>query len=153
MLELLVPIVILATGLAAGVLVGTELGGFPLLESLPPDQYVRAHAFFATRYDPFMPVCLVIATLGSVALAVVAPRGGAQVLYAVAAGLALAAVMISLRKNVPINKWVRTLDPEHLPDDFPARDPRRRWGAWNRTRAALGTAALLAHCGALALLL
>lgn len=153
MLEVLAPLVLLALGLAAGVLVGTQLGGFPLLASLPPDQYVRAHAFFATRYDPFMPACLVVGVLGSAALAVLAPGTAPRVLYGAAAALALATVVISLRKNVPVNRWVRSLDPEHLPADFAERDPRRHWGAWNRTRTALGTAALLVHCAALALLL
>lgn len=153
MLELLAPLALLAIGLAAGVLVGTQLGGFPLLSSLPPDQYVRAHSFFATRYDPFMPVCLVIGTVGSAALALLAPMSGARVLYAIASALALATVAISLLRNVPVNKWVRTLDPDDLPADFADRDPRRNWGAWNRARTALGITALLAHCGALALLL
>lgn len=153
MLELLVPVVLLTTGLASGTLVGTQLGGWPLLVSLPPGQYVRTHAFLATRYDPFMPVCLVVGTLGSAALAVLAPPPGARVLYALAALLALVTVAISLVKNVPVNKWIRTLDPDHLPDDFAQRDPRRSWGAWNRTRTTLSTAALLAQCAALPLLL
>jgi len=40
-----------------------------------------------------------------------------------------------------------------LPADFAERDPRPRWGAWNRARTALSTVAFLANCAALPLAL
>ncbi|CAM3690935.1 DUF1772 domain-containing protein [Kibdelosporangium persicum] len=153
MLEILVPLVLLANGLAAGVLVGTLLGGWPLLESLPPDRYVHAHAFFSTRFDPFMPACLVITVIGDVLIAVVTPDLGARVLFLGAAVAALGTVAISLVKNVPVNAWIQAQNPDDLPDDFAERDPRRDWGAWNRARTALSTLALLTNCVAVGLLL
>jgi len=147
------PLVLLANGLAAGVLMGTQLGGWPLLAALPPDRYVHAHAFFATRYDPFMPACLIVTLLGDALLAVVTPDPAVRSLYALAALLALSTVSISLAKNVPINKWVQTLDPDRLPADFDRQDPRPVWGRWNRTRSWLAVFALLLNCTALALLL
>lgn len=151
MLQVLVPLVILANGLAAGVLMGTQLGGWPLLQSLPADRYVHAHAFFATRYDPFMPVCLIVTVLGDVTLALVADAAGTRPLFLVATVLALGTITISLLKNVPVNKWVRALDPDDLPADFAGRDPRPAWGRWNRTRTTLSVLALLANCLALGL--
>ena len=143
---LIVPLVLLANGLAAGVLMGTQLGGFPLLAALPPDRYVHAHAFFATRYDPFMPACL-IGTLGGDMLLTAFPPGGAGRLpYLLAAAFAAGTVTISLTKNVPINKWIQTVDPQRLPGNFAELDPRRRWGFWNRTRSILAIAALVANC-------
>ncbi|MGH4024648.1 MAG: anthrone oxygenase family protein [Pseudonocardiaceae bacterium] len=153
MLQILVPLVVFANGLAAGVLVGTQLGGWPLLAALPPQRYVQAHAFFSTRYDPFMPICLLGTVLGDLLLLLPAPGGAARTLLAVAAGCAAGTVAISIGKNVPVNRWVRALDPDRLPDDFAAQDPRRRWGAWNRTRTWLAVLALLANCAALATLL
>ncbi|AJT61715.1 hypothetical protein T261_0022 [Streptomyces lydicus] len=153
MREVIVPLVVLANGLAAGVLVGTQLGGWPLLRSLPPDRYVHAHTFFATRYDPFMPLCLVVTVLGDLGLGVLVHGSAIRSLFLAAAVLALGAVAISVTKNVPVNKWVRTLDPDHLPGDFADRDPRRRWGSWNRTRTVLSALALLANCIALGLAL
>lgn len=150
MLQILVPLVVFANGLAAGVLVGTQLGGWPLLAALPPPRYVQAHAFFSTRYDPFMPLCLAGTVLGDLLLLTSAPGGAVRALFAVAAGCAAAAVAISIGKNVPINRWVRALDPDRLPDDFAAYDPRPRWGAWNRIRTWLVVLALLANCTALA---
>ena len=153
MSQVLVPLVLLLNGLAAGVLVGTQLGGFPLLESLPPERYVEAHAFFSTRYDPFMPACLIGTVLGSAALALTAPTAAGTTLFLVAAASAAGTVAISIAKNVPVNRWVRTLDPEALPDDFAQRDPRRHWGSWNRARTGLVVLAMVVNCVAAGLLL
>jgi uncharacterized membrane protein len=150
--ELLVPIVLLASGLAAGVMMWTQLGGWPLLTSLPPDRYVATHAFFATRFDPFMPACMLLTVGGDVALAALATRA-ATPLFLSAAVLAAGAIAISLLRNVPVNSWIRSLDPTNLPADFPAVDPRRSWGAWNRARAVLTVTAFAANCTALPLLI
>ncbi|MEU6731372.1 DUF1772 domain-containing protein [Nonomuraea wenchangensis] len=153
MLEILVPVVLLVNGLAAGVLMGTQLGGWPLLQSLPPGRYVHAHAFFSTRFDPFMPICLIGTLAGDAALALLAGPPAATVLFAVAGALALGTVTVSLVKNVPVNRWIRGLDPDHLPEDFAERDPRRHWGGWNRARSAMSVAALAVNCVAVGLLL
>ncbi|MFC5723790.1 anthrone oxygenase family protein [Streptomyces gamaensis] len=141
----LAPLVLLAGGLSAGVLVGTQLGGWPLLAALPPARYVHAHAFFAGRYDPFMPLCFAGTLLGDLALAALVPQG-ARWAFAAGAPLVLAAMAVSVTRNVPVNRWIRTLDPDALPPDFAARDPRPRWGRWNRVRCVLAVAALAANC-------
>ncbi|HEY8986903.1 MAG TPA: DUF1772 domain-containing protein, partial [Streptomyces sp.] len=104
MLTLLLPLVLLLNGLAAGVLFGTQLGGFPYLASLPADRYVEAHAFFGTRYDPAMPLCLVGTVGCDTALAFLAPEPFARAAFAVAAVLAAATSVISVAKNVPVNR-------------------------------------------------
>ncbi|HEX4221146.1 MAG TPA: DUF1772 domain-containing protein [Pseudonocardiaceae bacterium] len=152
--NLVIPIVLVANGLAAGVLIGTQLGTWQLMVSQPPAQYVRTHAFYATRFDPFMPICLILTVVGDAALSVVDHGGaGERALHLLAGLLALVTVTISIVKNVPVNKWMRTLDPEDLPADFAARDPRRFWGFWNRVRGFLAVTALLANCVALAIVL
>ena len=150
-MAVLTALVVLANGLSAGVLVGTQLGGWPLLVALPPDRYVQAHAFFSTRYDPFMPVCLIVTVLGDAALAGFGSTPGVRVAQGVAAVLALVVSVISVTKNVPVNKWIRTVDPDRLPADFAAQDPRPAWGRWNRLRSVLAVLALVANCAALAL--
>ncbi|MGK5641158.1 anthrone oxygenase family protein [Streptomyces sp. URMC 126] len=151
MLALLTPLALLLNGLAAGVLFGTQLGGFPYLASLPVDRYVHAHAFFGTRYDPAMPLCLVGTVGCDTALAFLAPEPAAQAAFAAAAVLAVATAVISLTRNAPVNRWMRTLDPDRLPADF--ADPRRDWGVWNRVRSLLTITALLANCAGLGVLL
>lgn len=153
MLAYLAPVVVLLNGLAAGVLFGTQLGGWPLLAALPTDRYVHAHAFFATRYDPAMPICLLGTLAGDLWLAAISPDTAAAVLFVAGAVLAGITVAISLTQNVPVNKWLQTLDPDNLPEDFEERDPRRRWGAWNHRRSVLTVLALAVNCAALALLL
>ncbi|MFI5495822.1 anthrone oxygenase family protein [Actinoplanes sp. NPDC051859] len=149
----LMPLVLLTNGLAAGVLLGTQLGGFPLMAALPVDRYVHAHAFFSTRYDPFMPICLLTTTVGGVALAVVAPTPGAWALHLLGAALAGVTVYISLTRNVPINRWVRDLDPDRLPAGIDYVERRRTWGRWNSLRSWLTVAALVVNCAAVALAL
>ncbi len=147
---LVLPLVLLASGLEAGVFTGTQLGGFPLLASLPPGRYVHAHAFFATRYDPFMPTCLVVTLLGDILLAVAAPGSvAARLSFGVGAALALATMLVSITKTAPVNKWIVTLDPDRLPDDFDRINPRDDWGKWNRVRSTLGVLAFGANCVAL----
>jgi uncharacterized membrane protein len=150
---LLLPVVLLANGLAAGVLLGTLLGGFPYLAVLAPDRYVHAHAFFSTRYDPFMPVCLLVTVFGSAGLAAPAGHPGARLLHLAAAVLAAGTVAISLTRNVPTNRLVRRLDPERLPAGFDPVGVRRSWGRWNTRRSWLAVAALTANGAALALTL
>ncbi|MCQ4083781.1 DUF1772 domain-containing protein [Streptomyces sp. RB6PN25] len=152
MLQFLAPLVVLLNGLAAGVLLGTQLGGFPLLASLPADRYVHAHAFFAGRYDPWMPICLMGTLVGDIALAVAAAQSAA-VLFTAGAVLAAAVSVISWTKNVPTNRWVRSLDPDNLPDDFDGLERREVWGMWNRRRAVMTIAALVVNCSALVVLL
>ncbi len=153
LVTVLMPLVLLANGLAAGVLLGTQLGGFPLMAALPPDRYVHAHAFFSTRYDPFMPICLVGTAVGDLVLAAVAPGAGAWILHLAGAVLAGGTVLISLTKNVPINRWVRQLDPDRLPPGFDPTGRRRVWGRWNSLRSWLTVAALVVNCAAVALAL
>ena len=152
-LSLLLPVVLLSSGLAAGVLVGTQLGGFPLLAALPADRYVHAHAFFATRYDPFMPGCFVTTAFVDLLLVFLAPEPAAAVLFLLGTLLTLFTMAISVTKNVPTNRWVQTLDPDALPADFDYVERRAGWGRWNRTRSYLAVAAFLVNCIALGVLI
>lgn len=150
MIALLAPLVLLTSGLAAGVLTGTVLGGAPLLMALPTERYVHAHGFFATRYDPFMPACLVLTCAGDLVLAFLAP-GAVAAVFGVAGVLAGSVAVISLLKNAPVNRWMASLDPERLPADF--ADPRREWVAWNKLRTGIAVAALVGNVLAIGLLL
>ncbi|MFI6942067.1 anthrone oxygenase family protein [Streptomyces sp. NPDC050418] len=151
MLTVLAPLVLLLNGLAAGVMLGTLLGGFPYFAVLPVDRYVHAHAFMGQRYDPAMPLCLLGTIVLDAVLAFEAQQAGARALFAAAGLIAAITPVIALTKNAPVNRWMRTLDPDHLPDDF--KDPRRQWGAWNSVRSWLTIAALVLNCAALGFLL
>jgi uncharacterized membrane protein len=150
-LTVLAPLLLLLNGLAAGVMLGTQLGGFPYMAALPVDRYVHAHAFLGQRYDPAMPICLLGTLALDVVLAVAAPDTTARVLFALAALLTATTPVIAIVKNAPVNRWMRTLDPDNLPADFV--DPRPEWGAWNSRRSWITIAALAVNCTALGFLL
>jgi uncharacterized membrane protein len=141
----LLPIALLAIGLSAGVLVGTTIGIVPFYRTLPPGDYVRAHAFAAGRYDPFQPLCLVVTVVADVLVAVTAPVAAGRVLAGICALLAAAVVAVSVTRNVPVNRWLRSLDPDRLPADFADRDPRGYWTKWNQVRTGLAVLALLGN--------
>jgi uncharacterized membrane protein len=141
----LLPLALLGTGLAAGGLMISSLGGAPLLLILPTDQYVPVHQFLVTRFDPFMPISLCAGLIADVILTFTAAGSTAPALTGTASVLLLIAVAVSLTKNVPINKWVSRLDPAALPDNFERLDPRVRWRNWNLVRTALAVAALVAN--------
>ncbi|MGC4994528.1 anthrone oxygenase family protein [Nocardia salmonicida] len=149
-MAIVIATVVLVNGLAAGVLVGTQLGGFPLMETLSVERYVEVHAFFSTRYDPFMPGCLLITVFGDVAVVILYHGDLRATLCVVAALAAIGTIVISLTKNVPLNKWVQQLDPRQTPADWQER--RSSWGVWNRRRTYLITVALIANCIAAAVL-
>jgi uncharacterized membrane protein len=147
------PLALLGSGFAAGGLMISALGGAPLLLILPTDQYVPIHKFLVTRFDPFMPISLCGALIADAILAFTAATGAGRALTGTAAVLLVIAVVVSLTKNVPINKWVARLDPSALPENFEHLDPRVRWRNWNLVRTALAVTALLVNVSTVAALL
>ena len=141
MTALLLLTALLANGLAAGVMVGTAIGTAPLALALPYDRYVRLIQYMWPRYDPFMPITNGLALAGCAALAVLAPEPAARPAFGAAAALLIVLMVISVVKNVPINKYVMSLDPQRPPDDWERRDPRVRWRNWNLLRTALAVVA------------
>lgn len=153
MIRVLLPLALLGSGMAAGGLMISALGGAPLLLSLPTDRYVPVHKFLVTRFEPFMPLmlCTGLAT-DAVLIFVTAPRV-TRALAGSAAVLLAAALIVAVTKNVPINRWVSRLDVNALPPDWESIDPRIRWRNWNLVRTALVVTALLANVVAVAVAL
>ena len=140
--HIVLPVILVTGGLAAGGLMISVLGGAPLLLHLPTQNYVPVHQFLVKRFDPFMPVCLMTSLIGDLAL-LVAADGAARALAAAAVASYAAAVAVSLTKNVPINKWVYQLDPANLPANWDEVDPRVAWRNWNLVRTMLAVLSLL----------
>ncbi|GGO82171.1 DUF1772 domain-containing protein [Nonomuraea cavernae] len=144
MISLLVPLSLAGGGLASGVMLSTVIGIEPYTKAMPYDGYVRTIRFLWPRYDPLMPIVNAITFLANAALAVLAPTTGARVTYTTAAALLALVMAISVAKNVPINKYVTSLDPADPPSDWAARDPRAQWRSWNLIRTVLVLTALAA---------
>lgn len=143
MIHILLPLLLLANGMAAGGLMIAFLGGAPLQFVLPVDSYIVVQKFLTTRFDPFMPICLVITILVDLTLAATTPVSPFRWLVAAGGVLVACAITVSLTKNFPINKFVRSLDPERLPENWADLDPRVRWRNWNAVRTTLTVTALL----------
>ncbi|MFI8089637.1 anthrone oxygenase family protein [Streptomyces sp. NPDC086080] len=152
LVQLLMPLALFAGGLAAGGLAISVLAA-PLFTTLPTGMYVPVHKGLVTRFDPFMPISLVSCLLCDAGLAIAARDTLVRILAGLAMLLLACAVTVSLTKNVPINRWLATLDPQALPADFERLDPRERWIRWNRVRGTLAITALAVNVGAAAVLI
>jgi uncharacterized membrane protein len=150
MTRILVPFALLGNGITAGIMLSTVIGIVPLTLVLPYRQYVQTIQFLWPRYDPFMPAVHGLTLVADGVLTFTAKAGAGRSLFG-AATVTLAAVMIiSVAKNVPMNRYVMSLDPGAEPADWPRRDPRPRWRAWNLARSGLALLALALNAAAAA---
>jgi hypothetical protein len=123
---LVVPPLLVANGLAAGVLLWSAALGMPFMLVMPAQGYVQAQQFMGRRAEPLQPILFVLTALAGVALTVATP-GPARWLFGLATALA-------------------------LPADFEQRDPRRSWAAWNLARTVLAMLGLTVNATAVGLL-
>jgi uncharacterized membrane protein len=148
--QILVPLALLGNGMAAGGLI-ISVRGAPIILRMPVAQYVPYHQYMVGRFDPFMPICMVTALLADLTLAFTVPATGTGLLCALAALLLAGTVVVSLTRNVPINLWVKTLDPDKLPEHFDKLDRRQSWVRWNAIRMDFAIAALAVNAVVLAI--
>jgi|HubBroStandDraft_4_1064222.scaffolds.fasta_scaffold51319_4 uncharacterized membrane protein len=136
---------IAANGIAAGIMLSTVIGIVPMMVALPYGRYVQTVQFLRPRFDPVMPITNGSALVLDVALAAVshgaASRGG----FSLAAALLAAVMAVSIIKNVPINRFIMSLDSRRQPEDWAGRDPRARWRKWNLIRTGLAVAAFVTN--------
>jgi uncharacterized membrane protein len=142
----LIAVALFMNGLAAGVMLGNAIGPAALALELSYPRYVELITYMWPRYDPFVPVLNVTSFALDIAItiAVSGHHSGAAASFALSAALLAALMAISLARNVPINKYVTSLDPASQPADWERRDPRAQWKKWNDIRVALALAALIA---------
>ncbi|MFF7755594.1 anthrone oxygenase family protein [Streptomyces sp. NPDC007971] len=145
MSTVLAPLALLTNGIAAGIMTATVIGIVPLMLTLPYERYVQTVHFLWPRFDPVMPLTNGLTVLLDLLLALTAGDGLAQAGFATAAGLLLCVMGISITKNVPVNRYVKSLSPAVQPPDWAATDPRRRWQAWNTTRTSIALLAFVTN--------
>jgi hypothetical protein len=147
---LLLSLGLLANGIATGVMVSTVIGLAPMTLAWPFAGYVTTVQFLWRRYDPLMPALNTFALLMDVFVLAFGTTTATRALAGSALILLAVVMVISVWKNVPINRYVMSLDPENPPDDWARVDPRRRWRNWNLLRTTLAIAAFAANVTALA---
>lgn len=151
--QVLLPVALLCGGLLAGGLMNSVLGAVPLRLSLPPEQAVYAHQFMVSRLDRVMPAILIVSMVSIAVAGFFMPTAATGALSLLSAALQLTALLLSVIRLVPINRWLAQLDPAALPVDFAQRDPRIRWRNDNLARAGLAQVAWLLNVVVVALLL
>lgn len=146
------PLAAVLNGVSAGIMLSTVVGIVPMMLTQTYPGYVRTVQFLWPRYDPLMPILNGTALLLSVVSAVAAGSTSARLVLACSALLLTGTMVISITKNVPVNKFVSGLDPGRQPDDWAELDPRHRWQMWNQIRTMLAALAFVANVAATALL-
>jgi uncharacterized membrane protein len=137
--------VLLGSGTVAGVLFAVALSTLPALIAMPPGRYIYAHKLLGRNWDPTMPAIVLSSTVLDIVLVFTGARAA---LFAVAAVLLAGVSVVSHFANVPINKVMRTLNPDDMPEQFD--DPRPLWRRWHHLRTALALLALIVNATAIA---
>jgi hypothetical protein len=146
------PLAAVLNGVAAGIMLSTVVGIVPMMLSQQYGGYVRTVQFLWPRYDPMMPILNGSAFVLSGFSAVVTNSGAARAVLIGSTVLLGVVLAISISKNVPVNKFVSSLDPERPPADWDRVDPRVRWSRWNEIRTSINAVAFTANVAATALL-
>lgn len=146
------PLAAILNGVAAGIMLSTVVGIVPMMLVQPYRGYVKTVQFLWPRYDPLMPILNGSALLLSGFSAVAAGAVPARPVLALAAVILAVVMAISITRNVPVNRFVSSLDPGQQPADWAALDPRPRWQRWNTIRTTLAAIAFLLNVCATALL-
>jgi uncharacterized membrane protein len=135
---------LLATGLVAGLFVGTELGQLRVQEGLDASEFTFFKRRFELAVGRIMPPVLVLTTLSPLPLLIALRRGPETALVLVAAALALwiAATVVTIVFNVPVNTQAAGWDPAHPPADWESL--RASWHRGQTLRTVLTVPAFAA---------
>jgi uncharacterized membrane protein len=139
-------LIVVFSGLAAGVLFAVALSVVPAFFALPPADYVRTHQAVGRHFDKVMPAVV----LTSVAAEVVLFAFTRTPLLLAAATLHIGVSVVSQFGNVPINRRVKALAPASVGAGW--HDPRPSWRAWHLLRTTFAVLAVFLDAGAVVLI-
>lgn len=128
-------IALTGNGLGAGVVLATVIGVVPWMLSESYRNYVSSVQFMWRRFDPLMPMLIGISLVADVFLVFFAEGISSRILFGISASSLAIMMSISIFKNVPINRYVTSLNPQRRPDGWDKNDPRKKWRKWNTSRA------------------
>lgn len=142
-------VVLVGSGLTAGVLFSVALSVVPAFAGVAPERYVEMHKLIGRRFDHVMPPMVLTWTLVDVLLAVRADTADGRLLFASAAVLGAGVAAVSQLGNVPINRRVKRLPAGPVPANW--ADPRGRWRGYHIARTWLAVLGLVTNACALLL--
>jgi uncharacterized membrane protein len=146
MIAALQVLVVVYSGLTAGVLFAVALSVVPAFFALPPTDYVRTHQAVGRHFDKVMPVVV----LSSVAVEIILFAATRIPLFLAAAALHIGVALVSQLRNVPINRQVKALAPASVGADW--HDPRPSWRAWHLLRTTFAVLSMFLDAGAVVLI-
>ncbi|MFF4775723.1 DUF1772 domain-containing protein [Microtetraspora fusca] len=147
---LLSQISIALSGLVAGMLLWSAIGGVPWMRRLSAADYVRLHQYWSPRFDPLAPIMVLGVLACDVALLFLAPTRASRYLLTFLVVALAAIVVISATRNARLKRTVMRLDPDRLPQDWDERDPRPAFGRWNLARTIIAIVVFLGNVEAMA---
>lgn len=142
LMDALAGLLVLLSGVLAGVLLAVEVAVVPMMGALSGDRYVQVHRLLDSRFDPLMPTVARIAMGADLVLTVFAPGPGARAAFAAAEAGLIGVALVSELSNVRLNRSIDTWDPDRLPGDWAST--RDRWARSNRYRTLAALAAFAA---------
>jgi uncharacterized membrane protein len=137
LMDVLSVLVMIGSGIVAGVLFAVALSVMPALMAMTPTQYVYTHKLLGRRYDRIMPFIVSGCILADIALAI-SSANPAAALFALAATCMAGVALISQTQNVPINRRVKSTEPEDIGTSW--EDPRFQWRNWHFVRTCFAIA-------------
>ncbi|WP_431888655.1 anthrone oxygenase family protein [Nocardiopsis alba] len=135
--NLIALLLLVGNGLVTGVFFAVRVSVLPALATMPAGRYIETHRLLGKGYHPAMPAIVNATTLCAIGLAILTPDLVARLLLVGTVVALLVVQAVSHLGNVPLNRALTKIEPEHVPDDWD--DPRPVWSRWHglRTLAAL----------------
>jgi uncharacterized membrane protein len=131
---------VLTTGVLAGAFAYGRFIVFPTFFDVPAEIQLRFRVPLMARNAPLMPP-LIGAVLLSCAVLAVVVRGRERLVAGLASSSALACLLITFFGNVPLNKRIKTWNPEAVPPD--GANLLDQWNVYNDLRSAAAIAPFL----------
>lgn len=131
-------LVVMLSGVVAGVFIAVTLSVMPALAQLPVSTYVRVHGLLGKGYHPIMPLVVLLVLIGDIVLALTTTRNDVVTLLSFAMILQVGVQGVSHLRNEQLNKRVRAVEGEAIAADW--ADPRESWRRWHLLRTALAIA-------------
>jgi uncharacterized membrane protein len=138
-LNLLSVLVMLASGLIAGVFFDVALAMLPAFMGMSLGRFIYTNNTIGKGYHPTMPIVCSTTVAADVSL-VVLDHGAHRYLFLIGTLLVAGTMVVSEFGNMRINRVLLTIDPENVPAGWV--DPRARWRAFHLLRTALAVLAV-----------
>lgn len=146
--DLLSVLVLLASGLIAGVFFDVALAMLPAFMVMTPGRFIYTNNTIGKGYHPTMPIVCSTTVAAGVALVFI-DNGPHRYLFLSATLLVAGTMLVSEFGNMRINRILLKVDPDAVPADW--HDPRPEWRAYHLLRTGLAVAAVLVNSFAVVL--